>query len=427
MAGDNHIYEDVKVKNRCWNAYITGCLRELYVKTELCDTILVAGADSANKGKTRLESELLYNKSLFPAHKCVVGAVSPYLRNVFKVDPHGYEFNIPIVSGDALRHILNFIYSGESDVPPDHIDDLFCAAIVLQIESLSFQIKKAITKPASHWETLRGSTLSLLHRNEPKGRRKRKKSEERENSVVDSELSEHNSSGRSSEGKKDVGNELLQHLIMDTKEEPLSPASHSDHVPEVQQPVFPCSQPVFPGQDEPQEMMFADKSSDLSTSPNPNSSLTEERDKETRNELYKLKDTRKRHSASPPPSCLPDPVEQPVFPCSQPVFPGQDDPPEVNEEQADPGRDKSLDKDSNEIVPSGSNGIKTEQSWPEQQPIVIEPSMAFSLYEMAQRHHGQSEDDATAAAAAAADRYGFSPNAHTTHKDPKSTSNGAGL
>ena len=383
MAGDNYIphQENVKVKNRCWNAYITSSLRDLYIKTELCDTILTTGTGShaTNKVKTLLESELLVNKSLFPVHKCVLGAVSPYLKSLFKEEPMCYEFTVPLVTGDALRHVLDFIYSGDADVPTGHIDDVFCAAVVLQIESLQLQIKKAITKHPSHWDQLRSSTLYTLHP-EPRSRRKREpKSEERDEYMFTD--SERSSSVHSNEDKRvgDTSNELLQHLIMENKGKELTPpppplSPPKSHMPDpIHQPVFPCSQPVFPGQEEPPEMPEA---------------LTIEPE-------VAHKDSDSDEHFTPPVKSEPPVTDR--------------------QKQTSPSPSTSRENPA-------QNGHETESEkpWTEYQPpIVIEPSMAYNLFEMAQRHGQQREPDKPTA-----ERYGFPAN--SLHTDPPSTNNDAG-
>lgn len=72
------------------------------------------------------------------AHKLILSACSPYFRKLFMDSPDKHPIVIlHQVKYNDLKAIIDFIYSGEVNIPPDQFQSLFAAAVALRIKGLS--------------------------------------------------------------------------------------------------------------------------------------------------------------------------------------------------------------------------------------------------------------------------------------------------
>lgn len=320
--------QDVKVKNRCWNAYITSCLRDLYKRAELCDAVLIVSTHST----AAFVDPDLPGKQTFPVHKCVVGSVSPYLRSLFKGEPKENEHCVPLVSPAGLRHVLDFIYSGESNVPIKEVDEVYRAALVLQVESLSFQVKKAYPSAPYHWDQLKGNILSQML-------------------------------------CLDKGNFL-------TPPRQKSPFNHSNHSSDKQDSLDDLSQVHHNGlclNSESSERLVKSELCSLDTGP-----------------VFPGQEERRNESVFPQPEPVItiEPSEQPaaadISNHNEETQPDKKSPSKHLQFKAE---DHSTGNNPNDSMNIANPESSEWPSQPEQKtPIVIEPSMAYSLFEMAQKH-----------------------------------------
>ena len=303
---------------------------------------------------------------------------------MFVDEPEQYRYNVPAVTtAEALKRVLEFVYSGESDIPMEHIEDVYCASVALQIDSLSQQIKKTVLKHNSHWDQLKRKTQNSV-KLDPKYKRRKhmyRGFEDNDDFLSGSERSASVHSGQSGDNNNELDSDILKQLI--AEEQRLSPfhakSTEAASIPPIQ-PLYPVSQPVFPGQEEQMTAEIADNAEDTTNPPAPSSGQPIN-----------------NSSVFPEPEAV-----------NTSVSDDNDDPsPTHNKDEASSREDRNSTNNDEHIDTDKMNWMP---------PIVIEPDSnvsmaAYSLYELAQRHNTDSDDSR---------RYGL------THTTDNSAENGNG-
>ena len=68
------------------------------------------------------------------AHKVILSAASPFFQNISKCNPHTHPLlYLKGTHKDDIKSLLNFIYSGETHVPQDHLEDFMALARVCRL------------------------------------------------------------------------------------------------------------------------------------------------------------------------------------------------------------------------------------------------------------------------------------------------------
>lgn len=93
---------------------------------------------------------LMCDNASIKAHKMILAACSPYFQNLFMTNPNKHP--IVILSGvkfNDLKAIIDFIYSGEVNIPQDQLNSLLKTAESLKIKGLADFGEKQAPTPVS--------------------------------------------------------------------------------------------------------------------------------------------------------------------------------------------------------------------------------------------------------------------------------------
>ena len=72
------------------------------------------------------------------AHKVILASASPFLRNILKKNPHSHPLlYIKGATKKNMKVLLNFIYSGETHVSQDDLEDFMTLAKSLEVKGLA--------------------------------------------------------------------------------------------------------------------------------------------------------------------------------------------------------------------------------------------------------------------------------------------------
>ena len=75
---------------------------------------------------------------MIDAHKVILSAASPFFHNILKRNPHTHP--LLYLRGTAkkdIESVLEFIYSGKTQIPQDQLEDFMTLAKQLQVKGLS--------------------------------------------------------------------------------------------------------------------------------------------------------------------------------------------------------------------------------------------------------------------------------------------------
>ena len=96
------------------------------------------------------------------AHKMILAACSPYFQNLFMANPCKHPIVIlKDVKFNDLKAIIDFIYSGEVNIPKDQLNSLLKTAETLKIKGLADLGEKQLTNSVS----LKNNSLPLNYSN----------------------------------------------------------------------------------------------------------------------------------------------------------------------------------------------------------------------------------------------------------------------
>ena len=75
------------------------------------------------------------------AHKLILAAASPYFETMFKssskfLESDQNKIKLKDVSGDSLRVLIDYIYTGKIIISEDNVEDILIAANFLQLQAV---------------------------------------------------------------------------------------------------------------------------------------------------------------------------------------------------------------------------------------------------------------------------------------------------
>ena len=114
--------------------------------SELCDLFLKWPLHEENrtstleylwKNETFLDVTLACDDGQIDAHKVILSAASPILHNILKRNPHSHPLlYLRGTTKKDVQALLNFIYSGESRILQEDLEDFMALATNLEVKGL---------------------------------------------------------------------------------------------------------------------------------------------------------------------------------------------------------------------------------------------------------------------------------------------------
>ena len=116
--------KEYNLRWRTFPDHMYGIFRNLRVEGNFADTTLVSE-----------------DQKQFQAHKVVLSACSPVLKNLLVNNPHSHPLlYLRGIKQEELEAILNFMYFGEAQLSEDSIDAFVNLAKDFKVEAISEQI-----------------------------------------------------------------------------------------------------------------------------------------------------------------------------------------------------------------------------------------------------------------------------------------------
>ena len=111
------------------------------LKWDLHEETRTSTLKSLWKNEDFLDVTIACDDDQIDAHKVILSAASPFFENILKRNPH----NHPLIylrgtTKKNIQSLLNFVYSGETQVLEEELNDFMALASSLQIQGLAGEL-----------------------------------------------------------------------------------------------------------------------------------------------------------------------------------------------------------------------------------------------------------------------------------------------
>jgi len=111
---------------------------KFFIRYDLHEETRASTLNSLWKDEDFLDVTIACDDDQIDAHKVILSAASPFFRSILKRNPHNHP--LLYLRGTTKKNVqllLDFIYSGETEVPEEDLGDVMALASSLQIQGLA--------------------------------------------------------------------------------------------------------------------------------------------------------------------------------------------------------------------------------------------------------------------------------------------------